>query len=397
MPKLLQINVSANKGSTGKIVEHIGLLAEKNGLDNAVAYGRTNNNSQLHLFKIGSDFDVKWHGVETRLLDNHGLASRNATKKFVEWAKIYNPDIVHLHNIHGYYLNYPILFKWLKEWGGPVVWTLHDCWPFTGHCTHYSFVKCSKWEKGCNNCPQLSEYPSSIWVDRSATNFNQKKNYFSNLPNLHIITVSNWLKKEVSKSFLSNYSIQTIHNGIDLNIFRPYDNKVKKETINILGVASVWNGRKGFDDFLMLRKMLPEKYIIKLVGLSTKQIRILPEGIIGIGGISNVNKLAELYSAADIYINTSVEETLGMTSIEAMACGTPVIVYNSTACNEPIEKNICKVVAPKDIDGVINAIKTIESMNINSNIPILRKWVCNNFDQRTCYQQYIDLYKNLIQ
>lgn len=395
MPILLQINTDANLGSTGRIAENIGILAQENGWETVVAYGRENNNSKLQTFRIGSDLDVKLHGIETRLFDNHGLASRKATTKFIEWTKEHNPDIIHLHNIHGYYLNYQILFKFLKEWGGPVVWTLHDCWPFTGHCTYYSFEKCSKWEKGCYRCPQLSNYPSSFGRDRSALNYMQKKESFSNLPNLQIVTVSNWLQNEVKKSFLGNYDIHTIYNGIDLNVFRPYDNKKKGDKTILLGVANIWDKRKGLYDFIKLRSILPDNYIIKLVGLSNKQIRMLPEGITGIERTANTQQLAEIYSSSDIYINASVEETLGMTSIEAMACGTPSIVYNSTACSEPIEKNICKVVNPNDIYGIVDAIKKIESLDCKSTTETLKKWVTSQFDKNKCFQQYIDLYEKI--
>ncbi len=397
MPKLLQINVSANVGSTGKIAEHIGLLAEQKGWESVLAYGRSNNKSQLKTIKIGSDYDIKCHGIQTRLLDNHGLSSRNATSIFIDWVKSYKPDLVHLHNIHGYYINYPILFKWLKEWNGPVIWTLHDCWPFTGHCAYYSSIKCNKWQTHCYNCPQITSYPASICVDRSKSNFSQKKRFFTNLSNLHIVTVSDWLKNEVAHSFLGNYPLQTIHNGIDLSIFKPGNNNVKDNTTKIiLGVANKWEDRKGLNDFIYLRKLLPEKYTIKLVGLSNKQIKTLPNGIIGIERTSDIKQLVELYTSADIYINTSVEETLGMTTIEAMACGTPVIVYDSTACKEPIEPNICRSVSPKDINGLIKAIQLIEDESNNNTAETLIKWVSTRFNESICFQEYINLYEEIL-
>lgn len=397
MPKLLQINVTANEGSTGKIAENIGILAEKNGWESILAYGRDNHNSQLQTIRIGSDFNVLKHGLESRFFDNHGLASRKATLKFVEWAAKYNPDIVHLHNIHGYYINYPILFNWLKEWNGPVVWTLHDCWPFTGHCAHYSHQQCYKWRTKCNKCPQLSSYPASFWMDNSTKNFVKKRMYFSNLAKLHIVTVSDWLKQEVMQSFLGCFDIRTIHNGIDIKTFKSSENKLHHgNRVQILGVANCWDARKGLDDFFCLREILPDKYEIKLVGLSNNQISSLPKGIIGIRRTANVSELVKLYSEADIYINTSVEETLGMTTIEAMACGTPAIVYDSTACSEPIDKRLCQIVPSNDIQALKKAIEIIEDKKNNNSTESLRSWVQAHFDQRICFQKYIDLYNELL-
>lgn len=393
--KLLQINVSANWGSHGKIAEAIGHLALKKGWDSMIAYGRVYSPSESQLIRIGTDFDINIHGIATRFFDAHGIASKNSTKKFIEKVSLYNPDIIHLHNIHGYYLNYPILFKWLKEWGGPVVWTLHDCWPFTGHCAYYSYQKCYKWQEKCCECPQLKAYPASFWKDRSYKNFLQKKLWFTSLANLHIVTVSDWLKHEVEQSFLGDYDIRTIHNGIDLNVFKPLRNQKRSDKFIILGVANVWEERKGLKDFISLRKILSDKYEIKLVGLSESQISSLPEGIIGIGRTANVNQLVELYSNADIYINASVEETLGMTTIEAMACGTPTIVYDSTACSEPIEKNICKAVPANDIFALKKMIEIIESEKNHQQPKILRAWVETHFDQRNCFKEYIDLYQEL--
>lgn len=400
--KLLQINVSANKGSTGKIVEHIGLLAEKKGWDCAVAYGRTNNKSQLPHFKIGSDFDVKWHGVETRLLDNHGLASRKATKKFVEWAKIYNPDIVHLHNIHGYYLNYPILFKWLKEWGGPVVWTLHDCWPFTGHCAHYRFSECWKWQTECHNCPNTNNYPKSF-IDGSKRNFRLKKESFLSLNDLTLVPVSEWLKKDIKQSFLKDYPSFVIHNGIDIEVFKPSNDKLEiREKFGVgnkkilLGVSSVWHTLKGFDEFKKLRALLPEMYHIILVGLTESQIKELPEGITGISRTNNVKELAELYSAADLFLNPTLEDNFPTTNIEALACGTPVITYNTGGSPEAIDSKTGLVIDYKDIkgfaDGIINSLekKFFSSQDCRDRAVRL-------FDKDMAYGSYLNLYETLLE
>ena len=270
MHKLLQINVTANWGSTGRIAEGIGECAINNEWESWIAYGRGTPKSTSNLIRIGSDLDMYFHGVQTRIMDNHGLASSSSTKAFIERIKKIKPDLIHLHNIHGYFINYKILFNFLKEWGGPIVWTLHDCWSFTGHCTHYTYNGCNLWQTHCHNCPQLCQYPASFLIDRSSKNFEDKRTSFADLKKLTIVPVSNWLANELEKSFFSRYPIHVIHNGIDLKSFRCHNYKRNK---SILGVASVWSDRKGLDEFGLLRQLLPSDYEITLIGLTQKQIR----------------------------------------------------------------------------------------------------------------------------
>ncbi|WP_289764600.1 glycosyltransferase [uncultured Duncaniella sp.] len=397
MPTLLQINVTANWGSTGKIAEDIGKLAIEAGWESWIAYGRGNPTSASRLIRIGNDFDMKSHALQSRLFDNHGLASKKVTEVFVRKIKEIKPDIIHLHNIHGYYINYPILFDFLKKYGKPVVWTLHDCWPFTGHCAYYSFAKCNLWQTGCHNCPQLKNYPSSLFIDRSKKNYLDKKNTFLGCENLTIVTVSNWLKRELSESFLKEYPSQTIYNGIDVSIFHQLhtiSNDSSKKII--LGVASVWDKRKGLDDFISLRKKLPDDYIIMLVGLSNDQISTLPEGITGIRRTENVEQLVALYNMATVFVNPSIEETMGMTTVEAMACGTPAIVYNSTASPEIVNKDLCKIVTSGNIDGIVNNIKWISENFTTDNSNELAKWVEMNYEKREKFKEYINLYNSLL-
>lgn len=401
MTKLLQINLSFNYGSTGKIAEQIGLLAREKGWDCFGAYGRTNNKSQLPLIKIGSNFDIKWHGIETRLLDNNGLASRKATAQFVEWAKFYNPDIVHLHNIHGYYLNYPTLFKWLKEWGGPVVWTLHDCWPFTGHCAYYTFSECCKWQIECNHCPNLGNYPKSYW-DGSRRNFKLKKESFLGLKNLTLVPVSDWLERDIEKSFLKDYPSIVIHNGVDLDVFKPSDKKSevreKYSLVNkklLLGVASGWHKLKGLEELKNLRDLLSCEYQIVLVGLTDAQIRELPYGITGITRTNNVQELVDLYSAADLFLNPTLEDNFPTTNLEALACGTPVITYNTGGSPEAIDYKTGLVIDYKDIKGFADGI--ISSIQNNSfSSQDCRDRAVRLFDKNKAYKSYIRLYETLL-
>lgn len=390
--RLLQINVTANWGSTGRIAEEIGRLAIDNGWESWIAHGRGKPKSASNLIRIGNDWDMRYHGVQTRLFDNHGLASVQVTKSFIKQVCEIKPDIIHLHNIHGYYLNYPLLFDYLKKWGGPVVWTLHDCWPFTGHCAYYDFVGCSLWRKGCHDCPQQRNYPSSMWRDRSRRNYEDKKFAFTGCADLTLVPVSKWLAGELSKSFLHKYDIVTIHNGIDMSVFKPDDKKAggSKQKI-ILGVASVWERRKGLDEFLKLRDILSDDYSIILVGLTQKQIKSLPTGIIGIKRTENVGQLAKLYSDADVFVNPTLEDNFPTTNLEALACGTPVVTYATGGAPEAVDDTCGFVVDYGDVDGLRDKVIEI-CQNRPFGLDDCRNRAVYNFNKYDAFNKYLELY-----
>jgi glycosyltransferase involved in cell wall biosynthesis len=403
MLKILQINIYANKGSTGRIAEEIGELILNNGWKSYIAHGRGAANSQSEIIKIGNKFDIYNHLFKSRFLDRHGLASTRATRDLIQKISEVSPDIIHLHNIHGYYLNFRILFEYLKESNYPVVWTLHDCWSFTGHCAHYTFAGCNKWKSLCNKCPQLNTYPASYFLDSSEFNFKLKQKLFTSLKNLTIVPVSRWLEGEVRKSFLKNEKLHLITNGVNLE-------KFKIEPINAveaiktkysigskpfcLGVSSQWLFNKGLGDFLRLRQILDENYQIVLVGLNRTQIKKLPEGIVGIEHTDNINDLSLLYNAAEVFINFSREETFGLVSLESLACGTPVIACDSTATAEAITKDVGFSIKPGDLESVKYIIESgsykLHSMNY------LRNYVVENFDKNITYNNYLHLYKSLL-
>lgn len=394
MQTILQINVDANVGSTGKIAEQIGLLAEANGYESYMAYGRDNSNSKLKTIRIGNDFDVMRHGLETRLFDRHGLASRSATKRFVGQIKDLNPDIIHLHNIHGYYLNYPILFKYLNERGGPVVWTLHDCWPFTGHCAYFMMNGCEKWKSQCHDCPSLRQYPSSVMMDGSRRNYNLKKDYFSSIVSqLTLVPVSNYVANYIPDSILRNADLKVIHNGIDLNVFKLGWEEKKRI---VLGVANVWNERKGLDDFFCLRKLLPPDLRIILVGLSENQIRKLPNGIEGISCTTNQHELASIYSDAMVLYNPTYEDNYPTVNLEAIACGTPVITYRTGGSPESISDETGLVFGQGDVHGVAKAIEAIDNGFMKFNPEVLREVAKVRFNKDDCFRSYLNLYDQLL-
>ena len=398
--RILQINSTLNWGSTGRIAEEIGLKVIEKGGESYIAYGRYANHTQSKSIKIGNKWDIYYHVLITRLFDKHGTASRNATKKLIEQIEYIKPDIIHLHNIHGYYINFPVLFEYLASTTIPIIWTLHDCWAFTGHCSHYTFCKCYKWQKQCSVCPQINKYPMSLGLDRSEFNYIEKKKYFCSLKNLIIVPVSDWLSQEVSKSFLNKYPIKRIYNGIDIQKFSPLsitsDELNQSKEFVILGVSNIWNSRKGLSDFKILRDKLSANYKIILIGLSDKQIKELPKGITGIKRTNSFEELIKYYSTADVYINFSVEETFGLTTCEAIACGTPAIVYNTTACPEILDKNTGFIVEPGDFEGVIKAINDIREKGKNKYIKACRDRAVLLFNKEDRYAEYIQLYEKLI-
>ncbi|SFO88573.1 glycosyltransferase [Prevotella sp. tf2-5] len=403
MPKLLQINITANWGSHGKIAEDIGALTIENGWDSHIAYGRRSNESKSQLYHIGNMADEYLHGIASRIFDNHGLMSVGATKKLIDYIRQINPDIIHLHNIHGYYLNYPLLFEYLSKYGKPVVWTLHDCWTFTGHCAHYMFANCEKWKTECNNCPLLSNYPASMLFDRSKKNFQQKKQSFLSVDNLTLVPVSKWLEGELRQSFFKTKNIHLIQNGIDVQRFTPIgqkDNILAKYGIPqnkkvILGVASNWY-RKGLDDFIAIRHMLPNDYHIILVGLSKKDKKKLPNNIIGIMRTENIDELVALYSACDVFFNPTWEDNFPTTNLEAMACGTPVITYNTGGSPEVITPETGIVIERGDLQSAVNAIKQVCIKGEKTYNDVCRNNILEHYNRMTMLNNYMALYHSLL-
>lgn len=395
MYKLLQINVTANSGSTGKIAEAIGRLAINRGWESWIAYGRGTPQSESHLIRIGNDWDMRWHGVETRLLDNHGLASRRTTRLFISRIKEINPDIIHLHNIHGYFINYPLLFRFLREWGGPVVWTWHDIWPMTGHCAFFGKDQCDKWKTACHECKRKTVYPASLLNNRSSRNFEDKRRAFSGMKDLTIVLVSDWLNEMRKDSFLKDTHGVVIHNGIDLDMFSP-EPVPSKEKGYVLAVANVWTSEKGWDDIMSLRKILADDIDIIMVGLNDKQMANLPNGIKGLRRTQNLNELRSLYSNAIAFINPTWGDNFPTTNIEALACGTPVITYRTGGSPEAIDSNTGIVVEQGDVQGLKKAIETIRTSSDRFTPELCRARAEKYFNKDDRFEEYFELYEKII-
>lgn len=371
--KVLFINTVYGHGSTGRIVADLGRMLEEHGHEYMVAYGRGDNKEDPHCYRIGNDFDVYVHVTLARITDRAGFYSKGATKKLIEFIREYKPDIIHLHNLHGYYLNIKILFEYLaSEYKGRVIWTLHDCWAFTGHCVHFTYAGCDKWKTGCQRCIQKCEYPTSWLLDNSTRNYQDKQKIFNSVKNLEIITVSNWLKSEVENSFLQNLKIQCIYNGIDVERFHPVKNTIKeelgiKDKKMILLVSDGWIEQKGYSTILNVAKNAPDDWRFVMIGLTSRQIKELPQNIIGFERIWNQQKLIEFYSAADVFFNPSLEETFGLVTAEALACGTPAVVMNSTACPELIQSKQYGEIVNCDASIKEYKQKILNCINLNIN------------------------------
>lgn len=370
--KVFQINTVCGSGSTGRIAVDLSKMLKEKGNQCCIAYSRGVAPANVESYRFGNKLEIYWHGIMTRITDRHGMYSKRATKKLIAKIREYNPDIIHLHNVHGYYLNIKLLFEFLASYRKPVVWTLHDCWSYTGHCSHYTCVSCDKWMNQCSECPLKKDYPGSLFLDNSVRNYLDKKDLFTSIEQLHLVTPSHWLKEEVEKSFFGQKSAlhpngiacTAVPNGIDITKF-VYTASDKRKELGIdnkkviLGVANVWTMQKGFVDFIELAKELDESYQIVMVGVDKKRSEQLPKNIIALERTKNIEELIEFYSIADVYFNSSIEETMGMTTGEAICCGTPVVAYRSTAVPESVGEGCGIVVEAGNVRAAKKAIVEI--------------------------------------
>lgn len=395
--KLVQINTVCN-GSTGSIMGAIQREAMAQGFDAISMYGRRKGYEDVPCEKFGNGISFWIHVIVNTLFDMQGSASIYYTKKMVRRLREIEPDIIHLHNLHGYYLNLPILFRYLnEEYTGKVFWTFHDCWPITGHCPHFILAKCEKWKSGCYQCTNKKQYPISFGLDHSKENYRWKKETFTRIKDLTIICPSNWVKQTVGQSFLKDKKAVVVSNGINHKLFCVREDKgaLKKYGIPddkkiILGVASIWDPRKGLNDFLSLAKILGDDYRIVLVGLNKKQKKTLPSNIIGILRTENQNELAQIYTRADIFINPSWEETFSLVTVEAMACGTPVIAIRSSAVQELVNEENGVLLDGNSVEEYMGAIRYLENHKLKTEVVqnTVRNYTVDNMTK-----QIVELYK----
>lgn len=387
--RIAYINVTSVM-STGRIAVELCRMAEAGGHRALLCHARGTCPGDVPSLRVGNRMDTAAHALLARVTDRAGFYSRRSTRQLVSELEKYKPDLVHLHNIHGYYLHLPTLFEYLKRNDIPTVWTLHDCWAFTGHCAYYTMAEgapppdgerrraacgegCERWLNGCGNCVLLREYPRSWLVDQSARNWREKRALFSGVPHMVLVTPSEWLKDQVKRSFLGSYPVYALPNGIDLTAFAPcVDENFMRDTARFYGLdkagnrpliisaASAWDGRKGLDDLIELSEVLGEDYCVAAVGLDEYQIRSLPpHTVLGVPPTGNLNDLCALYTAADLYISLSHGETMGMTLVEALACGTQVLCYDTTAMPEIVTPEVGEVAPMGDMDAVADAVRRL--------------------------------------
>ena len=394
--KVLQITAFSGWGCTGRIALGIHKALEEQGHESIIAWGRTDTTlDSVHTIKIGNGLDQKMHGLYTRLTDKCGFGSIAATKKFIKQIDEFHPDLIQMHIHHGYYVNLEVLFNYIKEKNIPIVWTFHDCWAFTGHCPYFDYVQCEKWKTGCHHCEQKAHHPTSWLMDNSKWNWEKKKELFTK-QNLTVVTPSEWLAGLVKQSFLKDCDVQVINNGINLNDFKPTTGELlKKIGVEnkkiVLGVSSTWVKSKGLDDFAVLANILPEEYQVVLVGLTKEQIAALPNNIVGIARTDSVAELAELYSAATVFVNPTYEDNYPTTNLEAIACGTPVVTYKTGGSTEIVMKSgMGAIVEQKDIEGLKNAIVGVGKNHISEKDLYV---LCS---QEYAFQKYVALYSEIL-
>lgn len=398
--KVMQINTVCGTGSVGRIMVDLIQALKSEGDCGIAAFGRREAPPEVEAYKFGTNLDMGIHVLHTFLRGEHGFASKRQTLRLIKKIEEYNPDIIHLHNIHGFYLNVELLFSYLKKAGKPVVWTLHDCWSFTGHCAYFDYSGCTKWKTGCNACPQYKRvYPYALFKDNSRQNYNRKKAAFTNVPELILVTPSHWLSSLVRESYLKEYPIRVIPNGISLNKFHPVEKGLKErlgmeKKFILLGVAGMWEERKGYAYFEALADRLDDSYQIILIGLSRDKLKKLHPGIYGVMRTESMEELAEYYSMADVYVNPTLEDNFPTTNLEALACGTPVITFATGGSVESVDENTGKIVPKGDIEKLLKAIEELRSEPPKREA-CLKKAAEYNKDDR--FREYLALYRELLE
>ncbi len=389
--KIAQINATCGVGSTGKICLDMSKLLTEKEIENYILYSQSSSAYPLGI-KYMTEKEVKFQALKSRIFGNFGFNSRAATKRLIAHLSKINPDIIHLHNLHSHNCNLELLFDYFRKTKVKVYWSFHDCWAMTGYCTHFDMIGCDKWKSGCYNCVSKKEY--SWFFDKSSQLFNRKKNIFEGV-DITIITPTQWLTDIVKQSFLGKVDYKILNYGLDTELFKPIDSDFReKMNLNdkkiVLGVAFGWGAKKGLDCFIELAKRLPENYQIVLVGTNEEVDKLLPNNVISIHKTQNQTQLAEIYTAADVFVNCTREETFGLVNIEALACGTPVITFKTGGSPESVDET-CGISVPKnDID-----ILQREIIRVCENKPYSSQ-ACRGraltFEKNARYQEYLKMY-----
>lgn len=395
--KIVQINTVYGTGSTGKITAALYSLARTEGFEAYAAYGRGKATSDTHTFKIGNPTDFLAHVLVNFFQGKSGFGSKTVTKRFLRWLDEIRPDVLHLHNLHGFYIHTGLLFDYIKSHNIPVIWTLHDCWPMTGQCAFFDYADCDRWQSSCHDCPiYRTEYPYSLFKDNSRRNYIDKKNIFSGVRDMTIVTPSKWMADIVKRSYLKDYPVKIIHNGVDLSLFKPVSSSSAPCSRKvILGVANVWEHRKGLKYFLELADVLDAaSYHIVLIGVNRKQQRYIQkkyaDSVTALTRTSNQEELVQWYNRAYVYVNPTLEDNFPTTNLEALACGTPVITFNTGGSPESITDQCGIIVEKGNTEQLKKAILSLENRSDITSSSCREQALL--FDKETKFREYIELY-----
>jgi len=399
--RILQINSLCGVGSTGRIANDIHHLLQAQGHESLVAYARSTSKYCQDGYKFAGNLNFLIHVAYTFMTDRHAFASVLATRRLIRKIEAYQPDLIHLHVVHGYYVNIKLLFNYLKKIDVPVVWTQHDCWSFTGHCGHFDYAGCDRWKTECHHCPEKYRYPISLLLDNSRRNFKDKKQLFNGLSNLVLVTPSQWLADLTRKSFLKDYPVQVIPNGINLDIFHPHTNNFReryacRDRFVILAVATVWRARKGLPALLEIATKLEVDECLVLVGLEPYQKKQLPAGVIGITRTHDIQELSDIYAAADVYVNPTLEDNFPTTNLEALASGTPVITYRTGGSIESVDEMTGLIAEKDNADDLLQKIRQVKARGKATYSRACRDKAEKMYDRNWNFQKYIDLYQTLL-
>ena len=400
--RIFQLNTFCGVKSTGRIALEIAKLVKADGGECLIGYGvpEISPDAKPFAYRIGNPAGRKMHAVMRKLLDAEGYGSWLATKKLIWQMKQFQPDLAHIHNLHGCYLHLSTLFNELKKANIPVIWTLHDCWAFTGHCAYFDYSGCERWKTGCYDCPQQNSYPVCIGLDGSSRNYSHKKKWFSQLENLTFVAPCEWMLKPLKASFMGHYHARVILNGVNLETFRPVTSDLRsrfglKEKKICLSVASDWDARKGLPYLCQAAEKMGEDYCFVVIGLEPEQIALLPSNMLGLQRTSNVEELAAWYTTADCFVNPTLEDNMPMVNLEALACGTPVAVFETGGCPEAIDEQTGIVVEQGNVDALCEAICTLTAEKPVMMQDCMRR--AQRFDCKKTFQEYLALYKELCQ
>jgi len=398
--KVLQINTFYQFGSTGRIVRDLKMLCEQQGIESYAAFGPEIDNGEDRILRLQSIPRRKLNILRTRLFDCHGFYNEEETKRLINWIEEIRPDVIHLHNLHNHFVHVGRLFEYIKQHNVPVIWTLHDCWPFTGHCAYFDYSGCEKWKTGCGHCTSLRNYPPTWFFDRTDKNYRLKKDTFTGVQRLTLVTPSQWLAGLTRDSFLNEYPVEVINNGVDTNVFCPSENNIKN-SLDICGkkmflaMATMFDRRKGTEYLLQLPKLLNDDEVLVLVGLAEDQKKVFAQDrCIGLGRTNNVKELAAYYSAADVFINPTLEDNFPTTNIESLACGTPVVTFRTGGSPESVDDSVGCVVEKGDLQAMLQSSREIISRGKGNYSTNCVEKACRLYNKDIQYMKYIELYKN---